>query len=333
MSPYKSERLQHLRAKLAAVDADPVAATTRLDRFIQMHDWQHNLLFSPIAAALLWGVQCAVAVEAWRSRHGASVQGWLALVGEFEAVAALGTYQFEHPGYPFPTIVDRTAPPIFEARNLAHPLLARDTAVVNDVQLGKAPQLLVVSGSNMSGKTTLLRTVGTNAVLALAGAPVRAAALRISPVSIGGTLRVQDSLLSGRSRFYAEILRVKQLVDLAKGPDSVLFLMDELFHGTNSHDRVEGAHGVLEFLVDIGAIGLVTTHDLALAAIGDRLGTRAANMYFADDLEKGALAFDYRLRTGRSTHGNALALMRAVGLDVKGEKADGPACPTESPRD
>ena len=207
-------------------------------------------------------------------------------------------------------------PPVYQATGLAHPLLPVTQAVANDVTLGAAPQLIVVSGSNMSGKTTLLRTVGVNGVLALAGAPVRAKTLRISPVAIGGTLRIQDSLLAGRSRFYAEILRVKLLVEIAKGPRPLLFLMDELFHGTNSHDRVEGAHGVLDYLVGLGAVGMVTTHDLALAAIGDRLGARAVNVHFADELRDATLSFDYTLRAGRSTHGNALALMRAVGLAV-----------------
>ena len=317
---YDSDRLQRLHAKLNAERTDPVAAVTRLDRLIQRHDWQHNLMFAPFAAAVLWSVQCAVAVEAWRARHGAFVSEWLSVVGEFEALAAFATYRFEHPDHPFPTVVDRTTPPVFEAEDLAHPLLPRAAAIANDLRLGVTPQLLLVSGSNMSGKTTLLRTVGANGVLALAGAPVRARTLRISPVSIGGTLRVQDSLLSGRSKFYAEILKVKQLVEIAKGPHALLFLMDELFHGTNSHDRVEGAHGVLEFLVDLGAVGIVTTHDLALAGIGDRLESRAANVHFADELVEGALAFDYRLRDGRSTQGNALALMRAVGLDVKGSE-------------
>lgn len=314
---YEADRLQRLHAKLTAERTDPVVAVAKVDRLIQMHDWQHNLFFAPFAAAMLWSVQCAVAVEAWRARHGAAVSEWLDVVGEFEALAAFGTYGYEHPDHTFPDIVDMASPPVFEAEDLAHPLLPQREAVANDVRLGASPQLLLVSGSNMSGKTTLLRTVGTNGVLALAGAPVRARTLRISPMSIGGTLRVQDSLLSGRSRFYAEILRVKQLVEVAKGPSALLFLMDELFHGTNSHDRVEGAHGVLEFLVDLGAVGIVTTHDLALAAIGDRLESRAANVHFADELVEGALAFDYRLREGRSTHGNALALMRAIGLDLK----------------
>src|SRR5688500_9423996 len=176
--------------------------------------------------------------------------------------------------------------------------------------------MLVVSGSNMSGKSTLLRTIGINAVLALAGAPVRASALTLSPLAIGATLRIQDSLQEGRSRFYAEITRIRELADSANGPTPLLFLLDELFHGTNSQDRLVGASGVLRSLLDRGAIGLITTHDLALTAIADALAPRAINVHFEDWFEQGEMRFDYRMKPGRVTRSNALALMRAVGLDV-----------------
>jgi DNA mismatch repair ATPase MutS len=168
----------------------------------------------------------------------------------------------------------------------------------------------------MSGKSTLLRTVGINAVLALAGAPVRAARLRITPLTIGATLRIQDSLQEGRSRFYAEITRIRELTDRARGPVPLLFLLDELFHGTNSHDRLIGATGVLQSLLDRGAIGLITTHDLALTAIADSLSPRAANMHFDDRFEGGEIVFDFRMKPGPVTRSNALALMRSVGLDI-----------------
>lgn len=316
---YVADRLQRLKGSLEAERADPLVAVRRLDWLLQMHDWQHNMFFAPFAAAVLWGVQCAMGIETWRRHHGCSVESWLRVVGEFEALSAFAMYRFEHTEHPFPELVepaDQSAPPTYRAEQLAHPLLPRDQAVPNDIILGVSPQLLVLSGSNMSGKTTLLRTVGINAVMALAGAPVRAKSLSLSPVAVGGTLRVQDSLLEGRSRFYAEILRVRNLVEIARGSVPLLFLMDELFHGTNSHDRVEGAHGVLEFLVGLGAVGMVTTHDLALATIGDRLGSRAANVHFEDQIADGELSFDYQLRQGIATHGNALALMRAVGLGI-----------------
>jgi DNA mismatch repair ATPase MutS len=195
-------------------------------------------------------------------------------------------------------------------------LIASARLVRNDVCLDASTRLLVVSGSNMSGKSTLLRTVGTAAVMALAGAPVRARSLTLTPMQVGGTLRIQDSLQEGRSRFYAEISRVRALSDLASGPLPLLFLLDELFHGTNSHDRVLGAAGVLRALIDAGAIGLVTTHDLAVTAVASSLAPRAVNVHFDDRFDGGEVVFDYRMKPGPVTHSNAVALMRAVGLAV-----------------
>ncbi len=186
----------------------------------------------------------------------------------------------------------------------------------NDVRLDREQGLLLVSGSNMSGKSTLLRTVGLNAVLALAGAPVRARALRISPLSLGASIRIVDSLQQGASRFYAEITRLRQLVDLARDHPPLLFLLDEILHGTNSGDRRVGAEAVVRGLLARGGVGLVTTHDLALARIAEDLAPRARNVHFEDHLEDGRIAFDFRLKDGVVTKSNALALMRAVGLEV-----------------
>ena len=168
----------------------------------------------------------------------------------------------------------------------------------------------------MSGKSTLLRTVGVNAALALAGAPVRAASLRLTPLALGATLRIQDSLQAGRSRFYAEITRVRQIVELSRGPLPLLFLFDELFNGTNSHDRCVGAESVVRGLIERGAVGMVTTHDLALTKFAGGPDSPIANVHFEDRLVDGKMIFDYRMRQGVVEHSNALALMRAIGLDV-----------------
>jgi DNA mismatch repair ATPase MutS len=206
---------------------------------------------------------------------------------------------------------------VFHATSLAHPLLPTAVAVPNDVRLGDdGPQLLVVSGSNMSGKSTLLRAVGLNVALALAGAPVRARALVLSPVVLGATIRIEDSLLAGHSRFYTEVLRIRSIVELLPGAMPVLFLLDEILHGTNSHDRRIGAEAILKTLVEADAIGLVTTHDLALTHTVAAFGRRAANVHFQDRIEDGGMVFDYRMRPGVVEHSNALALMRAVGLEV-----------------
>jgi DNA mismatch repair ATPase MutS len=176
--------------------------------------------------------------------------------------------------------------------------------------------VFVVSGSNMSGKSTLLRSVGVNTVLALAGAPVRANRLRLSPLAIGATLKIEDSLQEGHSRFYTEILRIRSIVDLTKGHTPVLFLLDEILHGTNSYDRRIGAEAIVRALVSRGAVGLVTTHDLALTEATATLGPAAANVHFEDRIENGKMVFDYTMRPGVVERSNALALMRAVGLDV-----------------
>ncbi len=325
---FASERLTALQQQLVGAGfSRPVgasAAIRRLHRLVELHDWQHNPYFAPFGAAVLWGTHLACAIEAWRRVHGRGVREWLRISGEFEALASLSAYRYEHPDDPFPEIVDSPSRhATFDGTALGHPLIPAARMVRNDIHLGdargpdgSAPQLLVVSGSNMSGKSTLLRTVGVNAVLALAGAPVRATCLRLAPLHVGATLRIQDSLQEGRSRFYAEISRIRELADLAAGRLPLLFLLDELFHGTNSHDRVVGASGVLRALVDRGAIGLITTHDLALTKVGDDLAPRAANVHFDDRFDAGEIHFDYVMKPGPVTRSNAIALMRAVGLDV-----------------
>jgi DNA mismatch repair ATPase MutS len=295
----------------------PASASIRqLRRLIGLSEWQRDAVFVPVAIALLWGPHLAWAIDGWRRKHGGDIRRWLQTIGEFEAFSSLAAYGYEHPADPFPEI-ESSAAAVFDGRGLGHPLIANAHMVRNDVQFTLPTRLFVVSGSNMSGKSTLLRTVGVNTVLALAGAPVRAAQLRLSSFSIGATLRIQDSLLEGRSRFYAEITRIREVTDLTRGSRPVLFLLDELFHGTNSHDRLIGAAGVLSALLERGAIGLITTHDLALTAIAGQVGSAATNVHFEDWFEAGEIRFDYRMKPGPVTRSNAIALMQAVGLDVR----------------
>ena len=215
-----------------------------------------------------------------------------------------------NPADPFPELVEGS---VFDGEELGHALLPDERCVRNSVHLEAPLRLLVVSGSNMSGKSTLLRATGMNTVLALAGAPVRAKRLRLSVLALGASIRSTDSLEEGHSRFMAEILRLKQILDL---PTPSLYLLDELLAGTNSHDRAIGAEGLVRALLARGAIGITTTHDLSLARVANELGTQAANRHFEDRLESGRLVFDYKMRQGVVTRSNALDLMRSVGLDV-----------------
>jgi hypothetical protein len=334
--PFEGARLRQLQARLN-VDGQPASSVVhRLHRYSEIHSGDKNTAIVPLTFFLFGHLEIAlalaamlqlvrpvisVAVARWRNRYGGRVRAWLDTIAEFEALTSLSAYHYEHPDDPFPQIVgsgSSIAPPaLFDAVQLGHPLLPSDRMVTNDIHLGtETQQLLVVSGSNMSGKSTLLRTVGINAVLALAGAPVRAASLRLSPLAVGATLRIQDSLLEGRSRFYAEITRIREMADIAAGSVPLLFLLDELFHGTNSHDRLAGAEGVLRSLLDRGGIGLITTHDLAVTAVAEALAPRAANVHFQDWFDGTEMRFDYLMKPGPVTHSNALALMRAVGLEI-----------------
>jgi DNA mismatch repair ATPase MutS len=233
-------------------------------------------------------------------------------LGQLEALVALSAYAYEHPEDPFPALT--SAGSRYVGAQLGHPLLPRERCVRNDVDLGAPSRLLVVSGSNMSGKSTLLRTVGINAVLAQAGAPVCAASLQLSPLVVGASIAVHDSLQDGASRFYAEVKRLRAIAQAAREGRPVLFLVDEILHGTNPADRRIGAQAVVDGFLEHGAVGLITTHDLALTELTERLGGAARNVHFEDQLEAGRMVFDYRLRDGVVRKSNALALMRAVGL-------------------
>lgn len=311
---FSSGGLQALRSELDVEGKPPSQRIARLHFLMDLFESRKNQMFGAIAPFLLWDLQLAYLFEDWRRTSGPALRRWLAAVGEMEALSSLASFRYENPQYVFPRFV--TAEPSFEAEGLAHPLMPKDGVVANDLKVGAAPQVLVVSGSNMSGKSTLLRTVGVNAVLAQAGAPVRASALALSPLAVCASIRTQDSLQEGVSRFYAEIKRLGAIMGAASGPLPVLFLIDELLQGTNSHDRRIGAEAIVRGLVERGAIGLLTTHDLALTHIAGRFGHRGANVHFEDHLENGQMRFDYRTRPGIVEKSNAIELMRSVGLDV-----------------
>jgi hypothetical protein len=337
---FQSPLLAALRASLDT-DGEPSSKRIgRLNRLMELLDSRDHVLIRMAEPFLFWTANLAFAVEAWRRHSGPAVRRWLTATGEMEALCSLASHAFEHPDDPFPELVqplsdvrgsDSEPRPsgsefsglaLLEAEAIGHPLIAEGRVVRNDVRMGGAagPRVLVVSGSNMSGKSTLLRTLGVNVVLAQAGAPVRARRLRISPLAVGASIRVTDSLQGGVSGFYAEILRLRQILDATAQPGPqgapVLFLIDEFLHGTNSHDRLIGAEAVVRGLVERGAIGLVTTHDLALAGIADALGERAANVHFEDHIEDGRMVFDYVMRPGVVRKSNAIELMRSVGLEI-----------------
>lgn len=312
---FDSPMLQQLQARLLTHGQPPSACIARLDTLADLDDSRHNWFVRIFDIPLLYSMQIAFALERWRCTYGSGIAAWLEVVGEIETLASIAAYAYEHPQDPFPEFAPLEAEICFHGDALGHPLLPADKCVRNDVRLGGNSQVLLVSGSNMSGKSTYLRVVGINGVLAMMGSPVRATRLRLSHVAIGASMRVSDSLQKGISHFYAEIKRLRQVVDLSS-TQPALFLLDEVLQGTNSHDRRVGTEGVLRTLVRNGAIGLVTTHDLALTSLEQVFPEHVRNVHFQERFEDDRLSFDYQLRTGVVTTSNGIELMKSIGLDV-----------------
>jgi hypothetical protein len=309
---FDAEPLRALQLKLSSHSLRASAAISKLATIVNFVEARRNPILAPFMLLLMYPLQTALAAERWRSAHGAVIRSWLAVLGEFEALVSLSQYAYEQFEDPFPQFLE--GPPAFKASGLGHPLIPAAARVCNDVDLSGTTRVLLVSGSNMSGKSTLLRTIGINTVLAMAGAPVRARSLQLTPLQIGASIRINDSLHEGSSRFYAEITRLRQLFEPTNLP--LLFLLDELLQGTNSADRRVGAQGLIRALIKKGAIGLISTHDLALTDVAGLEPGAIENVHFQDELVDGRLKFDFKLRAGVVTKSNGIELMRSIGLDV-----------------
>jgi hypothetical protein len=311
---FESPLLKALKKKLSSHHLAGSQAIARLHTIVDYINALENPIMRALNVPLLYGVQVAYSAEAWRSAHGAAVHSWLTAIGDAEALLSLSAYSYEHPADPFPEFVE--GPPCFNAKSLGHPLIPTAKCVRNNVSICDETRVLLISGSNMSGKSTLMRAVGINTVLAMAGAPVRAEKLQLTPLQIGASILINDSLQEGSSRFYAEITRLRHICDLAQSHPPLLFLLDELLQGTNSSDRLIGAQGVVHALLDSGAIGLISTHDLALTNIGERRDPRLHNVHLQDEIADGKMKFDFKLQEGVVTKSNGIELMRLIGLKV-----------------
>ena len=314
---FGAPRLRAYSSELTTEGSNASRALRELARIVYWIDAEHSLLGHLAELPLLYSIQVASVAETWRARYGRNLRRWMEVSGEVEALLSLAGYSYEHPEDPFAEFELEGNAASYHGEELGHPLIPAERCVRNSVRLDSETRMLLVSGSNMSGKSTLLRTVGINAVLAMAGAPVRARSLRLTPLAIGTRIRSTDSLQEGRSGFYTEILHIRgvfQLVESGKRP--LLFLFDELLEGTNSKDRRIGAEGLVRALLERGAIGIITTHDLALTEIGEALGRLIRNMHFQDYVENGKMRFDYRLGEGVVARSNAIELMRLIGLQL-----------------
>lgn len=311
---FSTPKLAGIEHRLLTPRGPASQAVERLARRVAWFESHDNMFVKFADLFIFWTAQWTLAIEAWREQYGPAVRAWIEAVGEMEALNALAGYTFEHPADIFPQFLNQG--PALYAEQLAHPLIPASKAIGNDLNLDQNLQLLVISGPNMAGKSTFIRSVGINTVLAQAGAPVRARAMQLSRLNVAASICVLDSLQGGLSRFYSEIMRLKQIDEESRGPVPVLFLLDELLSGTNSHDRRVGTESFVRALLARGAVGLITTHDLALAEIADGMAGKAANMHFQDTFENGELQFDYRLTPGIVSTANALKLMRSIGLEI-----------------
>jgi hypothetical protein len=311
---FSAAKLVDLQQALRCDGLCPSQAIRRLARLADVIESRHSLFARPLDLVTFWSAQLVFLAERWQRRFGPELRVWIDTVGQLEALASISSFAFEHPDYAFPQFAE--IGPKFDAECLAHPLLPVGKAVENDLCFDGERRLMILSGPNMAGKSTFIRAVGANAVLAQCGAPVRARKLAMSPLQVAASICILDSLSGGVSRFFAEIRRVKMIADLAQKSIPVLFLLDELLSGTNSHDRLVGTEFVLLELMEHKAVGIVSTHDLALTRIPEAMDGRAFNSHFEDRIEGEALIFDYRLKPGVVQTSNALKLMRAIGLGV-----------------
>lgn len=310
---FRCSLLNSLQSQLTSLSGPP----SKQIRLLGLWAWLLNIrkieYFVLLSSPLLWGTNLAILIERWRQCNREALAQWLDSLGQFEALLCLARYHYENPDHTFAMLKPESSP-MFQAEGLGHPLLNRRTCVRCDVALSaQSAELMVVSGSNMSGKSTLLRSVGLNSVLALAGAPVCAARLQISPLRIGCSISVHDSLLQAKSRFQAEVERLKWVLALSHA-NRVLFLLDEMLGGTNSADRLFGAKAVIDQLFANGAVGLMTTHDLSLTDMVKSLDGRAINVHFEEHYEDTEMRFDYRMRPGVLTRTNGVNVMAALGL-------------------
>lgn len=310
----EASRLQELRARLDVEGSPPSSQMKRLNRWTSWYELrEQGIVWIFVNPLLLWDLNCLTGIEAWTQHVGRKCGAWFEALGEVEALAALSVLLDQDIYATMPEVVEEGA---LVAKDIAHPLLPFETRVANDVELAGSGTCLIVTGSNMAGKSTLLRAVGVNIVLALAGGPVIARELQVPRVRVRASMRIADSLQTGASYFQAELARLRLVVHRAEAEPPIFFLLDELLRGTNAKARHIGARAVVKHLIERGAMGFVATHDVALSALETERAGQVGNVHFTDVIHDGQMTFDYHLRPGVVKTSNALRLLAEVGIEV-----------------
>jgi DNA mismatch repair ATPase MutS len=313
---FSSEYLKDLKLKL--INKGGITSSFQIKKLANLVNFvsdRKNMYYLPINILTLWDYQCLINLQRFKIASGPYLKTWLEVIGEMEALNSLSIIAYEHRDFTMPKF--QTGSPVFKARKLGHPLLGNGR-VYNDINIEQSQNVLLITGSNMSGKSTLLRTTGINLVLAYAGAPVCAESFNCSIMDIYTCMRTSDNLEKNISSFYAELLRIKKLVTATKDKTPIFFLLDEIFKGTNSIDRHTGATVLVTKLSNENALGFVSTHDLELGDI-ENTNKKVKNYHLREYYKENKLYFDYKLRPGVSTTRNALYLMKMAGLEIPKE--------------
>lgn len=309
---FSSKKIVDISGTLIIGDTSASAAIKSLSKLVSAFDNRLNVLAAFfLEGILLWDIQCMIRLEQWKTKKGQYFSQWLEAIATFDALTSLATFTFNHPGYNFPLFSKET---VIQAKNLGHILIPFGERVVNDFAISSEGEYIIITGANMAGKSTFLRTVVTNMVLAMAGAPVCADKFSCSPLLIFSSMRTSDSLNKHESYFYAELKRLKELLDRLRNGEKLFIVLDEILKGTNSTDKQKGSRSALEQILKLGGTGIIATHDLELAAIEKEFPERVRNLCFEIEIDQANISFDYKLRKGITTKMNALLLMQQMGI-------------------
>jgi DNA mismatch repair ATPase MutS len=310
---FETKLLSELKLDFVGLGKAASARLKSLERIVDAIDFRYNIfIYFILNLTLLWDYHCVFALEDWREANRESIKNWIKNIGTLEALSSLSVITQMDTQTCFPTFISKGLK--INGIELGHPLILEANRVCNDIEISN--NLCIVTGSNMSGKTTLLRTIGINLVLAYAGAPVFAKRFESSIMDIFTSMRIADDLNGGISTFYAELLRIKMIIEYSKKKLPMVFLVDELFRGTNSRDRVIGAKSMLTSLSQPWIIGLISTHDFELCSLDHEKNTNIVNYHFTESYKDNKIHFDYKLLPGRCNTTNAKYLMKMVGIDL-----------------
>lgn len=312
---WQAPALRELTDKLDIDGHSPAEALMQLSKELDRLDLRNNqLLYVILEGSMFFQLRQIVRIERWKARYGKYLMGWLEAVGELDALCSLGTFAYNHPAYTYPTITNQ--PFCFLARNMGHPLMPEAQCVKNDATIPSRPYFLIITGANMAGKSTYLRTIGVNYLLACMGCPVCCESLTLYPAHLITSLRTTDSLSDNESYFFAELKRLKRIIDLLDEGQELFIILDEILKGTNSTDKQKGSLDLIRQFMRLKADGIIATHDLLLGTLADQFPEYIRNYCFEADIKDNELTFSYRLREGVAQNMNACFLMRKMGITI-----------------